>query len=149
MEEIHKLRAQISSIVHTNFPKTDPCFIPRLPPPNDHQVSLIIPLTAQNPTVFQIKVLRQLLTAGFIDQVAVRKDLVDRNDSSGTQFSTSKNVPYRAISIQEDVYIHPSSILANSSPPDYLVYHEIVRTSRAYLKGMGSPVMFEEGLKTC
>ncbi|KAF8908975.1 P-loop containing nucleoside triphosphate hydrolase protein [Gymnopilus junonius] len=120
MEEIHKLRAQISSLVHANFPKTDPCFIPHLPPPNDHQ----------------IKVLRQLLTAGFIDQVAVRKDLVDRNDSSGTQLSTSKNVPYRALGVQEDVYIHPSSILANLSPPDYVVYHEIVRTSRVYVKGL-------------
>ncbi|KAF4617551.1 hypothetical protein D9613_006038 [Agrocybe pediades] len=120
MEEIHKLRAQISSIVHTNFPATDPNFVPNLAPPND----------------FQLKVLRQLLTAGFIDQVAVRKDLVDKNESSGTQYSTSKNVAYRALGIQEDVYIHPSSLLAGSSPPDFLVYHEVVRTAKVYLKGL-------------
>ena len=38
MEEIHKLRAQISNIVHTNFPDGDPGFIPKLPPPRDIQV---------------------------------------------------------------------------------------------------------------
>ncbi|KDR82679.1 hypothetical protein GALMADRAFT_1347828 [Galerina marginata CBS 339.88] len=120
MEEIHKLRAQISFIVHANFPTVDPSFIPHLSPPNDHQ----------------IKVLKQLLTAGFIDQVAIRKELVNKHDSSGTQYSTSKNVPYRAIGIQEDVYIHPSSLVANATPPDYLVYHEVIRTSRVYLKGL-------------
>ncbi|KAF8967048.1 P-loop containing nucleoside triphosphate hydrolase protein [Flammula alnicola] len=120
MEEIHKLRAQISSIVHSNFPTTDPGFTPQLSPPTDHQ----------------LKVLKQLLTAGFIDQVAVRKDLVDKHQSSGTQYSTSKGVAYRALGVQEDVYIHPSSLLIAAPPPDYLVYHEIVRTSRAYLKGL-------------
>ena len=80
--------------------------------------------------------LRQLITAGFIDQVAIRRDLVEKDGSSGTQFATSRNVPYRALGVQEDVYIHPSSVLANSSPPDYLVYHEVVRTTRVYLKGM-------------
>ncbi|KIM43329.1 hypothetical protein M413DRAFT_444160 [Hebeloma cylindrosporum] len=39
MEEIHKLRAQISSIVHSNFPTTDPGFTPKLSPPSDHQVA--------------------------------------------------------------------------------------------------------------
>ena len=39
MEEIHKLRAQISNIVHTNFADTDAGFIPKLPPPQDIQVA--------------------------------------------------------------------------------------------------------------
>ncbi|CAA7261404.1 unnamed protein product [Cyclocybe aegerita] len=120
MEEIHKLRAQISNIVHANFPTTDPNFIPRLPPPNDRQ----------------LKALRQILTAGFLDQVAIRKDLVDSSEASGNKYATSKGVAYRALGVSEDVYIHPSSILFNSSPPDYLVYHEIVRTTRIFLKGL-------------
>ena len=38
MEEIHKLRAQISNIVQVNFPGTDPQFSPMLPPPTERQV---------------------------------------------------------------------------------------------------------------
>jgi len=38
MEEIHKLRAQISNIVRINFADTDAGFTPNLPPPQDIQV---------------------------------------------------------------------------------------------------------------
>jgi hypothetical protein len=38
MEEIHKLRAQISNIVHSNFPDADTGFTSKLPPPADIQV---------------------------------------------------------------------------------------------------------------
>ncbi|KZT73805.1 P-loop containing nucleoside triphosphate hydrolase protein [Daedalea quercina L-15889] len=120
MEEIHKLRAQISSIVQTNFPDLETGFVANLKPPS----------------ALQLKVLRQLLTAGFIDQVAVRKDLVDKSSASGDKFTTSKGVPYRAMGIPDDVYIHPSSVLLNHSPPDYIVYLEVVKTSRVWMKGL-------------
>ena len=55
--------------------------------------------------------------------------------SSGTQHSTSKDIPYQAMGIAEDVFIHPSSVLANASPPDFVVYLEVVRTSRVWIKG--------------
>ena len=86
----------------------------------------------------QLKALKQLLTAGFIDQVAVRKDLVDKSQASGTQYSNAKGIPYQALGISEDVFIHPSSLLIGGPPPDYIVYHEVIRTSRAYLKGRPS-----------
>lgn len=38
MEEIHKLRAQISNIVQVNYPGIDAGFVPNLRPPNDLQV---------------------------------------------------------------------------------------------------------------
>ena len=38
MEEIHKLRAQISNIVQANFPDADAGFTSKLPPPRDIQV---------------------------------------------------------------------------------------------------------------
>ena len=38
MEEIHKLRAQISNIVRTNFPDADVGFTSKLTPPRDIQV---------------------------------------------------------------------------------------------------------------
>lgn len=81
--------------------------------------------------------MKQLLTAGFIDQVAVRKDIADKQETSGTQYKNSKGIAYRALGVQEEVYIHPSSVLLGGPPPDFLVYHEIVRTSRIYLKGTG------------
>ncbi|KAF6757513.1 DHX37 protein [Ephemerocybe angulata] len=120
MEEIHKLRAQIGSIVRVNFPASDPKIFDKLPPPSE----------------FQLKVLRQLLAASFIDQVAVRKDRIGNTKSSGVQFSNAKGVPYRAVGIVEDVFIHPSSVLIDVSPPDFVIFHELVRTSKPYMKGV-------------
>ncbi|KAL0961087.1 hypothetical protein HGRIS_006070 [Hohenbuehelia grisea] len=120
MEEIHKLRAQISNIVDANFPGIDAGFSPKLPPPSN----------------LQIKVLRQLLAAAFIDHVAVRKDCVERTTSRGTQFATARGIPYRALGVEEDVFIHPSSVLANNAPPEYVVFNEIVQTSKAWMKGV-------------
>jgi len=85
----------------------------------------------------QVKVLCQLLTASFIDQVAIRKDLVE--EATGNKFLTSKGVPYRAIGIEEEVFIHPSSVMFSASPPQYLVYHEVVRSNQVWLKGDGFP----------
>ncbi|KAJ7505327.1 P-loop containing nucleoside triphosphate hydrolase protein [Mycena galericulata] len=112
MEEIHKLRAQISNITAG--------FIPKLMPPNE----------------LQLKVLRQLLAAGFIDQVAVRKDRIEQTSSAGVKYSTSKGVPYKALGVAEDVFIHPSSVLANAAPPEYVVFSELIRTSRVWIKGV-------------
>ncbi|KAH9950532.1 P-loop containing nucleoside triphosphate hydrolase protein [Amylocystis lapponica] len=120
MEEIHKLRAQISNIVQVNFPDLETAFAANLRPPSN----------------LQLKVLRQLIAAGFIDQVAVRKDIVQDAAASGEKYTTSKGVAYRALGISEDVFIHPSSVLANRPPPDYLVYLEVVQTSRVYIKGL-------------
>ncbi|KAI0374355.1 P-loop containing nucleoside triphosphate hydrolase protein [Pilatotrama ljubarskyi] len=124
MEEIHKLRAQISNIVQTNFPDVQTGFEANLRPPN----------------ALQLKVLRQLIAAGFIDQVAVRKDVAQKGlaggTTSGTQYTTSRGVAYQALGIAEDVYIHPSSVLASQPPPEYVVFLEVVRTSRVYVKGV-------------
>ncbi|KAK7690076.1 hypothetical protein QCA50_006722 [Cerrena zonata] len=119
MEEIHKLRAQISNIVQVNFPDTNSGFVANLQPPS----------------ALQLKVLRQLLAAGFIDQVAIRKDKISPT-ATGNQFTTSKGVAYQAMGIAEDVYIHPSSVLIGMPPPDVVIYLEVVRTSRVFIKGI-------------
>ncbi|KAG0703797.1 P-loop containing nucleoside triphosphate hydrolase protein [Suillus ampliporus] len=119
MEEIHKLRAQLSNVAQANFQNAEVGFDKNIRPPSD----------------IQLKAIRQLLTAAFIDQVAVRKDLI-QNNSSGRQFSTAKGVPYAAVGISVDVFIHPMSVLANRPPPDYLVFSEVVQTSRTWIKGL-------------
>jgi ATP-dependent RNA helicase DHX37/DHR1 len=85
-------------------------------------------------------VLRQVITSCFVDQVAVRKELVEKDSATGVQRTNAKGVPYRALGISEDVFIHPSSVLATTSPPDYVVYHEVVRTGKVWLKGLISLV---------
>ena len=49
MEEIHKLRAQISNIVQANFPSAGTGFVPKLVPPNELQVRYIFFGLAQGP----------------------------------------------------------------------------------------------------
>ncbi|THH27990.1 hypothetical protein EUX98_g6197 [Antrodiella citrinella] len=114
MEEIHKLRSQINNIVQSNFPDVDMGFVANLKPPSG----------------MQLKVLRQLLTAGFIDQVAGRKDRVLKDGTGGQQYTTSRGVAYQAMGITEDVFIHPSSVLFNMPPPDFVIFAETVRTTR-------------------
>jgi ATP-dependent RNA helicase DHX37/DHR1 len=52
MEEIHKLRAQISHIVQANFQDIDVGFVSNLRPPNDLQVNGC-PLRIRDPCSFQ------------------------------------------------------------------------------------------------
>ena len=81
----------------------------------------------------KVKVLRQLIVAGLIDHVAVRKDIAVK-DLGGTKFANAKNIPYAALDVDEDVFIHPSSVLFNAPPPDYVVYQDIIRSSRVWIK---------------
>lgn len=81
--------------------------------------------------------LRQLVLSSFVDQVAVRKDLVDASTRvSAKHHATAAHVPYRALGVHgEDVYIHPSSVLYSTGPPpEFLCYEELLRTSRPWLK---------------
>ncbi|WWC86272.1 uncharacterized protein L201_001145 [Kwoniella dendrophila CBS 6074] len=121
MQEIHQLRNQISAIA--NVP------VDRLLPPNETQ----------------LKVLRQIITAGFIDQVAVREDLVLKK--GGFTYESTRGVKYRvsglssitSSSTEEAIYIHPSSSLFHKSPPDFLIYTELTKnqsTGKTWLKGL-------------
>ncbi|KAM0787963.1 hypothetical protein ACM66B_006167 [Microbotryomycetes sp. NB124-2] len=119
MEEIHKLRAQISRIVQSTYPGVDAGFLPKLQPP----------------TELQLKIIRQLLTSSFIDQVAIRKDLADKsNNVSFAKVGSTRNVPYRAFGLEEDLFIHPSSTLFHQPPPEFIVFAELHRTHKVWLK---------------
>lgn len=132
MEETHKLRAQISSIAQTNFPSIDVGSNPKIPPPKTNQV----------------KALRQLIAASFIDQVAVRKDLVQPSDSNGNKYASCRGIAYQANGVAEDVFIHPSSVLFHKAPPDYIVFQEVIRGTKVWIKSRFIPVVFEVQLTT-
>ncbi|GLE02940.1 hypothetical protein PINS_up011804 [Pythium insidiosum] len=124
MQQMLKLRQQLTRIVNQLFGGDDDDFepielSPRMPPPdNETQV-----------------VLRQIVAAGFLDQVA-------RRVPPGTITEGSKlerNCAYLTASggVHEPVYIHPHSHVFTPDPaklPPFVVYQHIQRTSRAYLK---------------
>ncbi|KAH7337143.1 P-loop containing nucleoside triphosphate hydrolase protein [Rhizoctonia solani] len=116
MEEIHKLSEQITHIVISAFPETEKELSGTMKPPSD----------------FQIKLLQQIITSGFIDQIAVRKDYIEKQ--TGVKRTSARGVPYQAIGVKEDVFIHPSSVLFGGSPPDFVAFQDVVRTSRVWLK---------------
>ena len=78
--------------------------------------------------------MRQLLAAGFIDQIAVRKDIAEKSSSSGTKFASARGIEYRAVDIDEDVFIHPASTLFHQSPPEYVAFQEVVRGTKVWVK---------------
>ena len=123
----------------TNFPGLDAGFTDKLQPPSDLQVG-VFSLPEQCIPVLTIlciklKVIRQLLCSAFIDQVAVRKDLVQNTSLSGSKFASCRGIPYRAVGISEDVFLHPSSVLFGSSPPEYIVFQDAVKANQLWLKG--------------
>jgi ATP-dependent RNA helicase DHX37/DHR1 len=121
MSEILNLRSQLHSIIRINYPNLLGPFNPKLPSPS--------------PT--QIKALKQILAAGFIDQVAIRADLSPSPPDMERKPKRSIDVPYLTLlpsishftshpdAIDGAVYIHPSSLLSHTTPknmPEYLIY---------------------------
>ncbi|KAG9404769.1 ATP-dependent RNA helicase dhx37 [Aphanomyces cochlioides] len=118
MEQMLKLRGQLTTIVNKLLGQ-ELVLRPNMPPPSDDEQDL----------------LRQIIAAGFLDQVA-------RRVPPGTITSGSKierNCAYLSCNgtVTEPLYIHPHSHLFTPDPsrlPQYVVYNNVVRTSRAYMK---------------
>lgn len=136
MEEVHKLQMQLLNILCINFSEISISTLSK--PPDSMQVSNYLFFTQETYffDVWQLKILRQLLAAAFVDQVAVRRDVVDKIPSNGAKYTSCRNVPYKAFGVSEDAFIHPSSVLYNSPPPEFIVFHELVRTTKVWLKSM-------------
>ncbi|KDN51411.1 P-loop containing nucleoside triphosphate hydrolase protein [Tilletiaria anomala UBC 951] len=128
MEEIHKLRAQLANLVVMNLVGLS----------EGDRASIMDP-KLKLPNEMQLKVLRQLITAAFVDQVAVRADLSSPTDAAGhavhsyAKMKSTRYVPYRAMGVgREFAYIHPSSTLFHKAPPEWIVFTEVQRSkSRA------------------
>ncbi|KAH7429629.1 hypothetical protein KP509_09G059400 [Ceratopteris richardii] len=76
-------------------------------------------------------VLRQAICAGWADRIARKVNMIEMaKDSSAGKH---KGRPYHICATDEKVYIHPSSSLRKHAP-EYVVFNELVRTSRPYMK---------------
>lgn len=126
LKEILQLRRQITDLLRANIPAfANLKFEEKLPPPSTKQV----------------KALKQMVAAGFIDHVAIRSDLLpDDPPQTGRKPKRAIDVPYMTLfpshARHEDgnraVYIHPSSPLAHVSVqecPDYIIYSYLQRTT--------------------
>ncbi|OKL62756.1 hypothetical protein UA08_01426 [Talaromyces atroroseus] len=126
LKEASQLRGQLTDIVRANNPGLLGPYQPRLP----------------EPTAKQVKALKQIVTAGFIDNVAIRADACPEPPEMDRKPRRAIDVPYytlfrsqegRAVELSEKaVYIHPSSILTQLTPkemPQYIVYSHLQRST--------------------
>lgn len=125
MMEISKLRKQLTYIVNVNTLKDSIAVSANV---NDEDMKL------GKPTKLQIQAIKQMIAVGFIDQIAVRLDIIDKEYKLANKMKIM-NVPYMTAApsiehaeTEEDgfVFIHPSSVLMDAGEaPDYLVYQSV------------------------
>lgn len=131
LSETQKLRKQITSLLQKDIPA-----FANLTYQNDGKLD--------RPSAKQITALKQMVTAGFIDQVAIRWDLAPNPPEMHRKPRRTIDVPYvplhpidapsDAEDLERCVYIHPSSSLAHYSPqecPEYIVYSHLQRAAPA------------------
>ncbi|KAM3423119.1 hypothetical protein BST61_g575 [Cercospora zeina] len=139
MSEVQGLRRQLHNLMESHLQSNkDRNFHPDLSPPSDKEVSRI----------------KQIAAAGYIDQVAVRYDLLPGAVSVGRKPQRAIEVAYRTLqpsnndidrqaSMQEQerqkcVFVHSSSPLARLSTtemPPYVVYSSLSRVAARTVGG--------------
>lgn len=125
LKEISQLRKQITELLRTNITAFAGLkYQEKLPPPMAKQV----------------KALKQMVAAGFIDHVAIRADMSPNPPKVRRKPTRAIDVPYLTLfpsHVKKDdeekaVYIHPSSPLSHISPqecPEYIVYSYLQRAA--------------------
>lgn len=123
MQNMLKLRHQLTRIVNQTYELDDSVPVvavkPRMPPP-DHETQLL---------------LRQIVAAGFLDQVAKRAPVGTVAEGSKIERNCAFITATR--SVHEPVYIHPHSSVFTPDPSKlapFVVYQHIMRSTRAYMK---------------
>lgn len=124
MEEILKLRKQVTNIVKINTSKDS------IAVNLDEEKNLKLNV----PDKKQIAAIKQMVSSGFIDQVAIRGDLIS-SDIDLPNKTNVINIPYATLfpssqfgdQVSPYVYIHPNSIITNSGtiPTPYLIYQSL------------------------
>lgn len=120
MEEIAKLRRQVDHIVKVNTMPDSIAFSN-----SDKGIKLGVPDKKQ------VAAIKQMIASGFIDQVAIRGDLIS-SDIQIPSKSNVMNIPYAPVfpihnydaEMDPYAYIHPNSVLCStgSMPGSYLIY---------------------------
>ncbi|KAL4884080.1 P-loop containing nucleoside triphosphate hydrolase protein [Aspergillus karnatakaensis] len=132
LREATQLRRQLTDIVRTNKPGLIESYQPRLPEPTEKQV----------------KALKQIVTAGFIDNVAIRADLAPIPPEMERTPKRAIDVPYLTLFRSREglttelneraVFVHPSSVIAKLSPkemPQYIIYSHLQQAAPSVVAG--------------
>ncbi|KFV76813.1 putative ATP-dependent RNA helicase DHX37, partial [Struthio camelus australis] len=114
MLEIRRLRGQLTTAVNSICSDAGLYVDPKMKPPTEAQATY----------------LRQIVLAGLGDHVARRVQAEELLDDKW------KNA-YKTALLDEPVFIHPSSILFKQLP-EFVVYQEIVETTKLYMKGVSA-----------
>ncbi|KAI0540169.1 P-loop containing nucleoside triphosphate hydrolase protein [Xylaria digitata] len=131
LQETQKLRKQITTLLQKDIPAfANLAFQDRL----------------DRPTAKQVTALKQMVAAGFIDQIAIRGDLAPVPPEMYRKPRRAIDVPYLPLQplqtsgsatngdalVDNAVFIHPSSNLAHYSQqelPEYVIYSGLQRSS--------------------
>ncbi|RAL02738.1 ATP-dependent RNA helicase ECM16 [Aspergillus ibericus CBS 121593] len=135
-KEATQLRRQLTDIVRSNNPGLVQAYQARLPEPSEKQV----------------KAIKQIVTAGFIDNVAIRADLAPVPPEMHRTPKRAIDVPYFTLMRSREgpgmelddkaVYVHPSSIIAQLSAkemPQYIVYSHLQQSSPSVVSADQTP----------
>ncbi|KFO03858.1 putative ATP-dependent RNA helicase DHX37, partial [Balearica regulorum gibbericeps] len=114
MLEVRRLRGQLTTAVNSVCTDTGLYVDPKMKPPTEAQATY----------------LRQIVLAGLGDHVARRVQAEELLDEKW------KNA-YKTALLDDPVFIHPSSVLFKQLP-EFVVYQEIVETTKLYMKGVSA-----------
>ncbi|KAH6892341.1 P-loop containing nucleoside triphosphate hydrolase protein [Thelonectria olida] len=128
LKEIQQLRRQITELLRANVPAfANLKFQDKLDPPLPKQVAA----------------LKQMVAAGFVDQVAIRADLTPNPPEQFRKPKRAIDVPYiplipihtgQEVESDRAVYIHPTSPLAHRSTqecPEFIIYSYLQRATQS------------------
>ncbi|KFV77266.1 putative ATP-dependent RNA helicase DHX37, partial [Dryobates pubescens] len=112
--EVRRLRGQLTTAVNSVCADAGLYVDPKMKPPTEAQATY----------------LRQIVLAGLGDHIARRVQAEELLDEKW------KNA-YKTALLDDPVFIHPSSVLFKQLP-EFVVYQEIVETTKLYMKGVSA-----------
>jgi ATP-dependent RNA helicase DHX37/DHR1 len=117
MRDIRRLRIQLSNIV------------------NNQLAGIVAPVgfsaNLAPPSPVQIRTIKQVVTATYLDHIAIRSDLLEsnssrRNEKNILRVEYSPLTSHVSTSDRRETFIHPNSALAKlSTAPEYIVYSDL------------------------
>nr|XP_031830340.1 probable ATP-dependent RNA helicase kurz [Nomia melanderi] len=114
--EIRKLRQQLTNEINLNVQNLNLTIDPQMKPPTD----------------IEAKLLRQLVLAGMVNQVA-RKVMPDEVNED--QDKNKWKHAYKTLEMEDPVFMLSSCVLRKTSP-EWVVYQEIYETNKMYMRGI-------------